>query len=184
MKVLIIGSGGREHALAWKCAQTADAVIVAPGNAGTAREQKVRNAQVSSDDIDALIELAKKERVNLTIVGPEAPLVAGVVDRFEEAGLPCGPASEDTHRIGIVITGPPHAFKRAPLQPRRCGAAFQRSGPSHEVVGQIRASRRPASKAHGRRILVIFNRHGTQPAGMDRRPEWVDYFCQTPKGSF
>ena len=74
MKILIIGSGGREHALAWKCAQTADEVIVAPGNAGTARENKVRNAPVSSDDIDALIALAQKERVNLTIVGPEAPL--------------------------------------------------------------------------------------------------------------
>ena len=94
MKILIVGAGGREHALAWKCAQTADEVIVAPGNAGTAREQKVRNAPVSSDDIDALIELAKKEKVNLTIVGPEAPLVAGIVDRFEEAGLPCfGPSA-------------------------------------------------------------------------------------------
>ena len=94
MKVLIIGSGGREHALAWKCAQTADEVIVAPGNAGTARESKVRNAPVSSDDIDALIGLAKKEKVGLTIIGPEAPLVAGIVDRFEDAGLPCfGPSA-------------------------------------------------------------------------------------------
>ena len=94
MKVLIIGSGGREHALAWKCAQTADEVIVAPGNAGTARENKVRNAPVASDDIDGLIELAKKETVSLTIVGPEAPLVAGIVDRFFEEDLPCfGPSA-------------------------------------------------------------------------------------------
>lgn len=94
MKVLIIGSGGREHALAWKCAQTADEVIVAPGNAGTARENKVRNAPVSSDDIDGLIELARKEKVSLTIVGPEAPLVAGIVDRFFEKDLPCfGPGA-------------------------------------------------------------------------------------------
>jgi len=94
MKVLIIGSGGREHALAWKCAQNADEVIVAPGNAGTAREPRVRNAPVSSDDIDALIAFAQKEKVNLTIVGPEAPLVAGIVDRFEDAGLPCfGPSA-------------------------------------------------------------------------------------------
>jgi phosphoribosylamine--glycine ligase len=94
MKVLIIGSGGREHALAWKCAQTADEVIVAPGNAGTARENKVRNAPVSSDDIDGLIELAKQEKVGLTIVGPEAPLVAGIVDRFFEEDLPCfGPGA-------------------------------------------------------------------------------------------
>jgi phosphoribosylamine--glycine ligase len=94
MKVLIIGSGGREHALAWKCAQTAHEVLVAPGNAGTAREDKVRNVPVSSDDIDGLLELAKTEKVNLTIVGPEAPLVAGVVDRFVEEGLPCfGPSA-------------------------------------------------------------------------------------------
>jgi phosphoribosylamine-glycine ligase len=94
MKVLIIGSGGREHALAWKCAQTADEVLVAPGNAGTAREDKVRNVPVSSDDIDNLVKLAKSEKVNLTIVGPEAPLVAGIVDRFIEENLPCfGPSA-------------------------------------------------------------------------------------------
>ena len=94
MKILVIGSGGREHAIAWKCAQSADEVIVAPGNAGTAREKGVRNAAVSADDIDGLIALARKEKVNLTIVGPEAPLVAGIVDRFEEAGLPCfGPSA-------------------------------------------------------------------------------------------
>jgi len=96
MKVLIIGSGGREHALAWKCAQSADVaeVLVAPGNAGTAREPKVRNVDVSSDDIDALAALAEREQVSLTIVGPEAPLVAGVVDRFNELSLPCfGPTA-------------------------------------------------------------------------------------------
>ena len=94
MKVLIVGSGGREHALAWKCAQTADEVIVAPGNAGTARENNVRNAPVSSDNINGLIELARSENVSLTIVGPEAPLVAGIVDRFVDAGLPCfGPGA-------------------------------------------------------------------------------------------
>jgi len=96
MKVLIIGSGGREHALAWKCAQSADVaeVLVAPGNAGTAREPKVRNVDVSSDDIDALAALAEREQVSLTIVGPEAPLVAGVVDRFNALSLPCfGPTA-------------------------------------------------------------------------------------------
>ncbi|MDH3333077.1 MAG: phosphoribosylamine--glycine ligase, partial [Gammaproteobacteria bacterium] len=91
-----IGSGGREHALAWKCAQSprVDEVLVAPGNAGTARESKVRNVPVSSDDIEALVRLAQTENVSLTIVGPEAPLVAGVVDRFNELGLPCfGPTA-------------------------------------------------------------------------------------------
>ncbi len=96
MKVLIIGSGGREHALAWKCAQSGDVkeVLVAPGNAGTAREAGVRNVAVSSDDIESLAALAREERVALTIVGPEAPLVAGLVDRFAELGLPCfGPTA-------------------------------------------------------------------------------------------
>ena len=91
MKVLVIGSGGREHALAWKCAQSdaVSEVLVAPGNAGTALEPNVRNVAVSADDIEALAELAASESIDLTIVGPEAPLVAGITDRFEELGLPC-----------------------------------------------------------------------------------------------
>ena len=91
MKVLIIGNGGREHALAWKCAQSTDVdeVLVAPGNAGTAREEKVHNVPVSSDDIEALAKLAQDQNIDLTIVGPEAPLVAGIVDHFEAKGLPC-----------------------------------------------------------------------------------------------
>ncbi|MDH3619258.1 MAG: phosphoribosylamine--glycine ligase [Gammaproteobacteria bacterium] len=96
MNILIIGSGGREHALAWKCAQSprVDEVLVAPGNAGTAREDKVRNVDVASDDIEALATLARSEKVGLTIVGPEAPLVAGIVDRFNDLGLPCfGPTA-------------------------------------------------------------------------------------------
>jgi phosphoribosylamine--glycine ligase len=96
IKVLIIGNGGREHALAWKCAQSSqvDEVLVAPGNAGTALEDSVRNVAVSSNDIGALINLAQTENIGLTIVGPEGPLVAGITDRFEEAGLPCfGPSA-------------------------------------------------------------------------------------------
>ena len=96
MKVLIIGSGGREHALAWKCAQSprVDEVLVAPGNAGTALEDRTRNVAVASDDIEALARLARDEGVALTIVGPEAPLVDGIVDRFTELHLPCfGPSA-------------------------------------------------------------------------------------------
>ena len=91
MKVLIIGSGGREHALAWKCAASdrVDDVLVAPGNAGTALESGVRNVAVGAEDIDGLLKLAKQESVDLTIVGPEVPLVNGIVDRFREAGLAC-----------------------------------------------------------------------------------------------
>jgi phosphoribosylamine--glycine ligase len=91
MKVLIVGSGGREHALAWKCAQSPKVteVLVAPGNAGTATEPRVRNVDVQAEDIPGLVALAKRESVGLTIIGPEAPLVAGVVDAFIDAGLRC-----------------------------------------------------------------------------------------------
>ena len=89
MKVLVIGGGGREHALAWKAAQSneVERVLVAPGNAGTARERGVENVAVGAEDIDGLVALALERSVDLTIVGPEAPLVAGVVDRFNERGL-------------------------------------------------------------------------------------------------
>lgn len=89
MKVLIIGNGGREHALAWRAAKSplADKVFVAPGNPGTAHEDKMENVAISVDDIQGLVSFAKKEGIGLTIVGPEAPLVAGVVDAFEKEGL-------------------------------------------------------------------------------------------------
>ncbi|HQW82797.1 MAG TPA: phosphoribosylamine--glycine ligase, partial [Pseudomonadota bacterium] len=89
MKVMVIGSGGREHALAWKLKQSirVSEVIVAPGNAGTAREHGLRNVAVRIDDIDGLLALAQHERIDLTVVGPEVPLVLGVVDRFRNAGL-------------------------------------------------------------------------------------------------
>lgn len=88
MKVLVIGSGGREHALAWKLAQSSRVteVLVAPGNAGTATEAKCRNVAVAATDIDALLALVESEGVVVTVVGPEAPLVAGVVDRFRAKG--------------------------------------------------------------------------------------------------
>ena len=88
MKLLVIGSGGREHALAWKLAQSprVSEVLVAPGNAGTATEPKCRNAAVKATDIDGLLRLAQDEGVALTVVGPEQPLVAGVVDAFRAQG--------------------------------------------------------------------------------------------------
>ena len=91
MKILVIGSGGREHALAWKLRQSprVSEVIVAPGNAGTALEPNVRNVAVAITDIDGLLQLAKVENVDLTVVGPEGPLVDGLVDRFRNEGLRC-----------------------------------------------------------------------------------------------
>ena len=96
MKVLVVGSGGREHALAWKLAQSnkVTTVFVAPGNAGTAREPGVENVPIGSDDIERLQDFAEKNNIELTIVGPEAPLVEGIVDRFDQVGLKCfGPTS-------------------------------------------------------------------------------------------
>ena len=89
MKLLIIGAGGREHALAWKLAQSkrVTEVLVASGNAGTATEAKCRNIDVKATDIDGLLALVRSENVALTVVGPEGPLVAGVVDRFRTEGL-------------------------------------------------------------------------------------------------
>jgi phosphoribosylamine---glycine ligase len=91
MKVLIIGSGGREHALAWKVAQSprVNQVWVAPGNAGTATEPKVTNIDIAADDVPRLVDFARTQHINLTIVGPEGPLVVGVVDAFADAGLRC-----------------------------------------------------------------------------------------------
>ncbi len=91
MKILIIGSGGREHALAWKAAQSplAEKVYVAPGNAGTAREPGMENVDIAVDDKEALKAFALQNDIGLTIVGPEVPLVAGLVDSFQAAGLKC-----------------------------------------------------------------------------------------------
>lgn len=89
MKVLVIGSGGREHAIAWQCAQFDEVqhVFVAPGNAGTALESKISNIGVESENISGLISFAKDEMIDITIVGPEAPLVLGIVDQFKDEGL-------------------------------------------------------------------------------------------------
>jgi phosphoribosylamine--glycine ligase len=91
MNVLIIGNGGREHALAWKVAQSAqvETVFVAPGNAGTALDNNIENVAIAIDDFAALADFAEKNQVGLTIVGPEAPLVEGVVDFFQARNLPC-----------------------------------------------------------------------------------------------
>ncbi len=90
MRVLIIGSGGREHALGWKAAQNPDVetIFIAPGNAGTALEPKLENVNIDVEDIAGLVAFAQENAIELTIVGPEAPLVIGVVDAFNQAGLP------------------------------------------------------------------------------------------------
>ena len=103
MKALIIGGGGREHALAWKTAQSArvQKVFVAPGNAGTARETKCENVAIAAEDVDGLLKFAQGNKIDLTIVGPEIPLVLGVVDNFRTAGLRCfGPTKASAQLEG------------------------------------------------------------------------------------
>jgi len=135
MKVLIIGGGGREHALAWKAAQSprVEEVLVAPGNAGTAREQKLRNVAIAATDSEALIALARREKVGLTIVGPEQPLVAGIVDRFEAAGLVCfGPGAAAAELEGSK------AFTKSFLErhriPTAAYAGFTESAPALDYL--------------------------------------------------
>lgn len=97
MKVLVVGGGGREHALAWKIAQSGrvSEVLVAPGNAGTALEPNMRNVPIAAEDVDALLAYAQQHAIELTVVGPEAPLSKGIVDKFRAAGLRCfGPTQQ------------------------------------------------------------------------------------------
>ena len=91
MKILVIGSGGREHAIVWKLAQSdlCEKVFVAPGNAGTADEPKTENIDLNAEDLESLLAFAKNKEIDLTIVGPEAPLVLGLIDLFEKNNLLC-----------------------------------------------------------------------------------------------
>ncbi|HEC13940.1 MAG TPA: phosphoribosylamine--glycine ligase [Acidiferrobacteraceae bacterium] len=101
MNILIVGGGGREHALAWKAAQSerVTKVYVAPGNAGTALEDKLESVAIDAEDIDGLLNFAIDNTMDLTIIGPEAPLVAGIVDRFTAVGLPCFGPSRDAAQL-------------------------------------------------------------------------------------
>ena len=193
MKVLIVGGGGREHALAWKCAAAARVreVLVAPGNAGTAGEPKVRNVEVAAEDLPALVHLARTERIDLTIIGPEAPLAAGVVDAFAAQGLKCfGPrqaaaqlegskafAKEFLRRHGIP-TAQSRTFtsasfdaawvnrQRAPLVVKASGLAAGKGvviAPSvAEALGAAQAMFAGQFGAAGREIVIEEFLHGEE----------------------
>ena len=106
MKILVIGSGGREHAIGWKAAQSnlVEKIFVAPGNAGTAMEPKLENIAIEATDIGALVKFVGQEKVELTIIGPEAPLVTGITDAFKEAGLRCfGPSKMASQLEGSKV---------------------------------------------------------------------------------
>jgi phosphoribosylamine--glycine ligase len=140
MRILIIGGGGREHALAWKAAQSplAEQVYVAPGNGGTALEPGVENVAIAADDIPALVRFASEHGIGLTIVGPETPLVAGVVDAFAAAGLPCfGPTQAAARLEGSK------AFTKAFLDRHRIPTAaygvFTEPGPALAYLDKVGA---------------------------------------------
>jgi phosphoribosylamine--glycine ligase len=141
VRVLIVGGGGREHALAWKAAQSArvSRVYVAPGNAGTALESGIRNVPIAAEDVAGLREFAKRERIDLTIVGPEGPLVAGIVDAFKGGGLRCfGPIAAAARLEGSKAYT--KAFLERHAIPTAAYATFTR-GSFDE--GWIRAQRPP-----------------------------------------
>jgi phosphoribosylamine--glycine ligase len=141
MKILIVGGGGREHALAWKCAQSprVQHVFVAPGNAGTALETKVSNLDIAADDIDALLAVAIEKDIELTIIGPEGPLVAGIVDRFAAADRRCfGPSRKAARLEGSK------AFTKDFLQRHRIpSAGFATFTAANFDAAYIRAQRLP-----------------------------------------
>ncbi len=141
MKVLIVGGGGREHALAWKVAQSPRVarVYVAPGNAGTAREPATSNVGIAADDIKGLLRFALDESIDLTIVGPEAPLVLGITDQFSAAGLRCfGPSGEAARLEGSK------AFMKEFLERHRIPTAAYRSFSKQDFdASWVRAQRAP-----------------------------------------
>ena len=140
MNILIIGGGGREHALAWKAARSplAQRVYVAPGNGGTAREPGIENVPIAADDLPGLVAFAAAQSIGLTIVGPEVPLVAGVVDAFAAAGLPCfGP-----RRAAAQLEGS-KAFSKAFLErhgiPTAAYGTFTDVAPALAYLDQVGA---------------------------------------------
>ncbi|MEA3292636.1 MAG: phosphoribosylamine--glycine ligase [Pseudomonadota bacterium] len=140
MKIMIIGGGGREHALAWKAARSilAEQVFVAPGNAGTARESGVENIPIAADDIDALVAFAAEQKIGLTIVGPEAPLVAGVVDRFQAAGLRCFGPGQAAAQLEGSKTFTKDFLKRHRI-PTGAYGSFTETGPALDYLETVGA---------------------------------------------
>ena len=135
MKVLVVGSGGREHALAWQAAKSArvEKVFVAPGNAGTAGEPGVENVAISSNDLDGLLGFAREQGIDLTIVGPEDPLVNGIVDRFSAAGLACfGPSAAAAQLEGSKVLR--QGLHVPPRHSYGCLRKVHRSEPAIEFI--------------------------------------------------
>jgi phosphoribosylamine--glycine ligase len=160
MKILIVGSGGREHALAWKVQQSpkVDKVFVAPGNAGTALEPSVENIAIAVDDIPALLAFAQQESIDLTIIGPEIPLVLGIVDQFQKAGLKCfGPSAK-----AAQLEGSKTFCKDFMIRHNIPTAAFQSFTDPEQAIAYIRQKGAPIvvkadGLAAGKGVIVAQN---------------------------
>ncbi len=135
MNILVVGGGGREHAIAWKAAQSGlvEKVFVTPGNAGTASEPKVENIEIKVTDIDGLIRFAVKKDIGLAIIGPEAPLVAGITDTFNQAGLHCfGPTKGAAQLEGSKVFA--KDFLSRHRIPTAAYRVFTEPGPAREYI--------------------------------------------------
>jgi phosphoribosylamine--glycine ligase len=197
MKVLVIGGGGREHALAWRLAQSprVSRVYVAPGNAGTAREPKVENIAVAADDVAALLQFAKRSSISLTVVGPEAPLVAGIVDTFHDSGLACfGPSREAAQLEGSK------AFTKDFLARHRIPtAAYKTFTELDDALAHVRTCALPVvikadGLAAGKGVVIAHERELAQETvthimsgaafGADNRTVVIEDFLEGEEASF
>ena len=170
MKVLIVGGGGREHALAWKVARSplVSEVYVAPGNAGTAMEDRMRNVDMAVTDIDRLVGFARDYGIGLTIIGPEAPLVLGIVDAFEAAGLKCFGPGESASRL----EGSKTFCKRFLARHSIPTAAFESFVELAPALDYVRANRCPLvikadGLAAGKGVIIAENRQQAEQAARD-----------------
>ena len=161
MNVLIVGGGGREHALAWKAAQSARVakVYVAPGNAGTAREAKCENVAIAAEDVDALLHFAQQQKIDLTLIGPEAPLALGIVDRFRAAKLRCfGPTQAAAQLEGSKLYAKQFLFRHG------IPTAQYRESNDFKTTEQLAATQRfpcvlkADGLAAGKGVVIVQNR--------------------------
>ena len=161
LRVLIVGGGGREHALAWKAAQSARVatVYVAPGNAGTAHEAKCENLAFAAEDVDALLHFAQQQKIDLTLIGPEAPLALGIVDRFRAARLRCfGPTRAAAQLEGSKLYAKQFLFRHG------IPTAQYRESNDFKLTEQLAATQRfpcvlkADGLAAGKGVVIVQNR--------------------------
>ncbi len=161
MNILVVGSGGREHAIAWKAARSGlvEKVFVAPGNAGTAREPKVENIEIKVTDIDGLVKFAVRKGIELAIIGPEAPLVAGITDAFNQAGLNCfGPAKKAAQLEGSKVFAKDFLYRHN--IPTAMYRVFTEPGPARDYIrsGNIPVVIKADGLAAGKGVIIAKTR--------------------------